>query len=331
MVDKAQREAQLLNWINQHSEFSCETLEMVSGDASFRRYFRFSDQGKSIIAVDAPPGFEDSEIFVAVAKAYEQHGVRVPHVYCVDTEQGFYCIEDFGNRQFASVLGQPDAGSYYKLAFAQLPGIQSCKTTESGGLPAFDNALLAREFYLFTHWLCEVHLKLSLTPEELALLTEADGLLRDNFFAQPQVGVHRDFHSRNLMLLDDGSVGVIDFQDAVTGPVTYDVVSLLRDCYQVWPDDFVDDLLKHVHSEYHSDYDYEQYRRWFDLTGIQRHVKASGIFCRLWHRDAKQGYLNDIPATLNYIVNVAKRYDEFTPLADFVATRVLPNLEKAST
>lgn len=329
VVDKAQREAQLLDWINQHSEFSCDALEMVSGDASFRRYFRFSDQGKSIIAVDAPPGFEDSETFVNVAKAYEQHGVNVPHVYCVDVNLGFYCIEDFGNRQFASVLNQPDADTYYKRAFRQLPGIQSCRETRAGALPSFDDALLEREFHLFTHWLCEVHLNLTLTPEEQALLTEADGLLRENFFAQPQVGVHRDFHSRNLMLLDDDSVGVIDFQDAVTGPVTYDEVSLLRDCYQVWPDEFVDDLLRHVHAEYHSEYDFEQYRRWFDITGIQRHVKASGIFCRLWHRDGKQGYLKDIPATLTYIKQVAARYDEFNPLAEFVASRVLPNLNKA--
>ncbi|GAA0859139.1 aminoglycoside phosphotransferase family protein [Aliiglaciecola litoralis] len=326
MTDKQQRQQALLNWINSDTGFSCQSLDIVSGDASFRRYFRFTDLNtqQSIIAVDAPPKFEDSSKFVDIAKAYHAAGVHVPKVYCHDPAQGFYCLQDFGNHQFALEVQSANVIARYKQAIDQLPSIQACVSVNNKPLPWYDDQLLATELHLFTHWLMEVHLGLVLDNNQRKLVQDCYDYIADIFKAQPQVGVHRDYHSRNLMVLDDNRIGVIDFQDAVIGPITYDLVSLLRDCYQSWSSQQIAELLAYTQQTYYPNYDLAQFTFWFDMTGIQRHIKASGIFCRLCHRDGKQGYLHDIPHTLDYIIDVAGRYTETREFANFVATIVKP-------
>lgn len=327
------RQQQLQNWINQATNFGVTALKMVSGDASFRRYFRFDDGARSIIAVDAPPTHENNEVFISVAKAYREAGIMVPSVIDFSLEQGFMLLEDMGDRLFASAydseLGYDNKTIelLYSKALDALPAIQAVTDTQLGPLPPFDDALLDAEFYLFNHWLVEVHLALSLSDSDKQVLTDAQDRIRQVFKAQPQAGVHRDYHSRNLMLLGYSKVpeiGIIDFQDAVVGPITYDAVSLLRDCYIVWPNDMVEELLKKWHQTYFTQYPWSDFKYWFDIVGIQRHIKASGIFCRLCHRDGKQGYLADIPRTLSYITTVASEYPELQDFAQLIEQKILP-------
>lgn len=326
MTHKLQREQQLLSWIQTATSYRCQELEMVSGDASFRRYFRFHDASKnlSVVAVDAPPEFEDSRKFVDIAQAYKQGHLNVPEVLAHNPEQGFYCLQDFGDRQFTQELTHSNVDALYQKAVAHLPAIQACQSVNGQSLPFYDEALLAAELYLFTHWLIEVHLGLTITEPQQKMLTSSYQFICETFTGQPQVGVHRDYHSRNLMILQDDSIGVIDFQDAVIGPITYDLVSLLRDCYQSWSEEQVQQLLNAAHATHFSQYPFDQFRVWFDLTGIQRHIKASGIFCRLCHRDGKSGYLNDVPHTLDYIISVAKHYKQLVALSEFVSEIVKP-------
>jgi len=261
VVNKQQREQALLTWINQATDFHCSELNMVSGDASFRRYFRFDAKEaslhKTIIAVDAPPDFEDSHKFVAVANAYLKCNVPVPNVLAHNCEEGFYLLEDFGDVQFANQLNDTNMQNWYSKAIAILPNIQRCESSENGTLPEYDDHLLNNELYLFTHWLMKVHLKLNASETELAMIRETYNYLVDVFRSQPQVGVHRDYHSRNLMVIGQNQIGVIDFQDAVVGPITYDLVSLLRDCYQYWNHNQVDTLLKLAHQQHYSQYDWQ--------------------------------------------------------------------------
>ncbi|BDX05418.1 aminoglycoside phosphotransferase family protein [Planctobacterium marinum] len=314
----------LLNWINTQTNLRAEALDMVSGDASFRRYFRFKFEGCSYIAVDAPPEKENNHAFFHIAKRYFDAGVQVPEIKAVDLALGFWVLEDFGDVLLANRFDSKDVQPLYAQALEALRGIQHVMTTDAGTLPAFDDALLDAEFHLFNHWLIEVHLKLGLTDTQWQTIHEAQEAIRRVFKAQPQVGVHRDYHSRNLMVLPDDSIGIIDFQDAVTGPVTYDAVSLLRDCYVVWPDAMVDTLISEWREGHFPQYDAKEFARWFDFVGMQRHIKASGIFCRLCHRDGKQGYLADIPRTLEYVVKFGRRYGETRDFADLVASMVIP-------
>lgn len=328
------REQQLQNWINQETPYRATQLHMVSGDASFRRYFRFQHQEQWIIAVDAPPTHENNEVFINVANAYLQAGIRVPSVKDYSLDLGFMLLEDFGDRLFASAYEDSTISSLYEKALDVLPDIQSVSQTAMGPLPEFDDALLDAEFHLFNHWMLDVHLSLNISDAEWAEIHKAQDLIRDVFKRQPQAGVHRDYHSRNLMLLGNQEatdIGIIDFQDAVVGPITYDAVSLLRDCYVVWPDDMVETLLKSFHQAHFAQYEWHDFKYWFDMVGIQRHIKASGIFCRLCHRDGKQTYLHDIPRTLAYIVNVAKQYPQLSTFSQLIASRILPAIETSLT
>lgn len=331
------REQQLQNWINQDTSFHAERLLMVSGDASFRRYFRFSTQNATVIAVDAPPTHENNEVFINVANAYQAAGIRVPEVLDYSLEQGFMLLQDFGDVMFASAYDHDRIDEFYEKALEALPAIQGVTRTAMGPLPLFDDALLDAEFHLFNHWLLKVHLDLSLPETSWQIIHDAQDKIRRVFLKQPQAGVHRDYHSRNLMLTaapdapetDLPEIGIIDFQDAVTGPVTYDAVSLLRDCYVVWPEEMVYRVLKRWHSKHFSQYEWRDFCFWFDVTGIQRHIKASGIFCRLCHRDGKQGYLNDIPRTLDYVVRYAGKYPELAEFATLVKQEILPAMQRS--
>jgi aminoglycoside/choline kinase family phosphotransferase len=238
-------------------------------------------------------------------------------------------LEDFGDATLLPNLTQESADQLYGSAMTSLLTFQQSAKTEN--LPAYDEPMLMREMQLFPDWLLEKHLDLRLSDDSKKMLARTFNALTESALEQPKVFVHRDYHSRNLMLLSDNSLGVIDYQDAVLGPVTYDLVSLLRDCYIEWDDTQVSRwcnaylegaIATGVMNETHR----LRFKRWFDWMGVQRHLKASGIFARLNHRDGKPGYLGDIPRTLNYIVNVGKQYEELMPLSEFVSRRVLPTL-----
>lgn len=340
------RRSQALNqWVKSLSDWQIDNFRMISGDASFRRYFRFCSHLQSFIAVDAPPETEKNAQFVGLSSALIKLGVSVPKVLDHDMTHGFLLIEDFGDDLFSkAITDSQKAPSLYQSALSLLTKLQKLPhlnlSEEKFELPEYNEQLLAIESDLFTHWLLKVHLGLSLSDLQQKLIVRVQHYLAQIFFAQPQVGVHRDYHSRNLLLLagdetGQTQIGVIDFQDAVKGPLTYDMVSLLRDCYVSWPEEFVEQQLRQIHGAYYQQYDWTTFKHWFDCTGIQRHLKAAGIFARLSHRDGKAGYLQDIPRALDYVVTVGRalsrspQLDWFAKFIDFIEEIVLPELQRS--
>jgi aminoglycoside/choline kinase family phosphotransferase len=324
-----QRIEQLKTWLASLPELSEFSFEPASNDASFRRYFRIRQNGKSYIAMDAPPEREDSRPFVRISQALESIGLNVPHIYWRDLDQGFMLLEDLGNEVYLDKLSVDTVERLYGDALGALVTLQACGPRE--GLPLYDRALLMREMALFRDWLVKEELNLSLSDNENAMLMAVFELLADNALEQPQVCVHRDYHSRNLMVVASHNPGILDFQDAVIGPVTYDLVSLLRDCYVSWPKAQVRDWVMGyfelaVQSGILAPEHEAQFMDWFDLMGVQRHLKASGIFARLNRRDGKPSYLKDIPRTLGYITELENDFKPLQSLSDFIRTRVLPIL-----
>lgn len=327
-----QREALIRQWLDDILETREYGLALASGDASFRRYFRVTlPGGESRIVMDAPPDKEDCRPFLDVIARLEPADVHVPYVYAEDLVRGFLLLEDLGDRLYLAELEPDTADSLYTTAIDALLRIQRGDTT---GLPPYDRELLEREMRLFPEWLLQTHLGLRLDEAEQGMLEETFAVLLQNALEQPRVLVHRDYHSRNLLLTGAKSPGVIDFQDAVLGPVSYDLVSLLRDCYIAWPSQRVDHWRdaytdKAVRAGILSETQAASMPRWFDLMGAQRQLKAAGIFARLNHRDGKPGYLADIPRTLGYIVQAAQRQPALAGLACFIEGRVLSRLEAA--
>jgi aminoglycoside/choline kinase family phosphotransferase len=322
----------LKRWLENELDFSDYSLKPASSDASFRRYFRVTHDGSSFIVMDAPPEKEDTRPFVTVARLLLDVGVNVPEILDENPELGFLLLSDLGSRSYLGDLRDDTVERLYGDALGALAAIQACAPAP-GVLPDYDRALLMREMGLFRDWLVGAHLGIAPDPVQSAMLEETFERLAENALAQPRVCVHRDYHSRNLMVTRHNNPGILDFQDAVMGPVTYDLVSLLRDCYVAWPRARVESwalgyqelalqsgILRAEHE------DPARFLRWFDLMGVQRHLKAAGIFARLNHRDGKPGYLNDIPRTLGYVVDVARRYREIAALGDFVETQVLSRL-----
>ncbi|MGH8427660.1 MAG: aminoglycoside phosphotransferase family protein [Gammaproteobacteria bacterium] len=308
-------------------------LTPASGDASFRRYFRVSPaSGAGVIAVDAPPEHENLSRFVDVARALEGLGLHVPHVLACDFAQGFALISDLGRETYLMRLQAGDAPApLYAAAIEALVRLQGWAEPD---LPAYDAALLDAEMRLFEDWLLERHLELDLDGRERPLVACVRERLTESALAQPRVAVHRDYHSRNLMVCAP-LPGILDFQDAVLGPVTYDLVSLLKDCYVAWPREQVLEWLRTYRTcalagGLPVGADEKQFLHWFEMMGMQRHLKAAGIFARLWHRDGKPDYLRDIPRTLNYVAEAASALPEFAEFRDFLAARVMPTLEEAA-
>lgn len=322
-----QRRQMLESWLTQQSGLSGFSLERASFDASFRRYFRVRANGSTYIAMDAPPANEDCRPFVTLARAFSGLGLHVPAVLAEDLERGFLLLEDLGSDHYLDVLSTTNVQRLYGDALSALVIIQTCGPRE--GLPNYDRALLLRELGLFREWLLERQLGMSLGEAGETMLDTTYDFLVLNALEQPRVCVHRDYHSRNLLVSAPPIPGILDFQDAVLGPVTYDLVSLLRDCYIDWPCDRVEDWAKGyfelaVQSGVLRAEHEQRFLRWFDLMGVQRHLKASGIFARLNQRDGKPGYLKDIPRTLNYVVQVARRYPELAGLGRMIENAVLP-------
>ncbi|VAW93847.1 Phosphotransferase involved in threonylcarbamoyladenosine t(6)A37 formation in tRNA [hydrothermal vent metagenome] len=291
-------------------------ISPASADASFRRYFRVEHQDGSHIIMDAPPDKEDSEPFVRISSYLASLALNVPQVVNSQDKQGFYLLTDLGSTQYLDFLTTDNVDRLYQDAMQALFVMQSrCKQPEAR-IPPYDEPLLLTEMGLFSEWYLGHELKASLSKRQLEIIQSSYQILANSALQQPNVFVHRDYHSRNLMFVESANPGILDFQDAVWGPVTYDLVSLLRDCYITWPQQKVESWMKKYYSwlcddGLISDVSEIQFIRWFDLMGMQRHLKASGIFARLNHRDNKPGYMNDIPRTMNYLLSVASNYSEF--------------------
>ncbi len=330
------RELALQAWCEAITGHHQQKIQPVSGDASFRRYFRVTDGVRSLIAVDAPPPQESLDAFIAVASAYAEQQLQVPEVLAADHEYGFMLLSDLGSTLLLGELNQASMASWYQRSLHDLMKVMKVTRTEQAELPNYDEALLRRELALFHDWLVHTHLQLEVSAHEQTVWKEFCDTLVTNALEQPQVGVHRDYHARNIMIQADESLAYIDFQDAVVGPITYDAVSLLRDCYVRWPDHQVQELSAWFHNVLvehgllEATVELEQWQRWFDLMGLQRHTKAAGIFARLCHRDGKRAYLQDVPRTLGYLHDIAGKYPEFADYQQWLANKVQPAMAKVT-
>ena len=325
------RKQSLSQWVAQQMNINSLQLLPVSGDASFRRYFRFECDGQSYIAVDAPPEHENNQAFSSIARLLESHQLNVPQFLHLDLVQGFIVISDLGDRLLLSELTNENVGNYYAKAFKVLLNMQAISAPKINDLPVYDSEKLNFELSLFQDWFLERYLSIDIEDQEKEMFERTFSLLVDNAIQQPQTFVHRDFHSRNLMLTNSEQLAVIDFQDAVTGPLTYDLVSLLRDCYIEWPDERVDEWCNQywqnsLDANLHQ-LTYSEFKQAFDWMGMQRHIKVLGIFCRLNYRDSKSGYLKDLPLTYRYVKKIASHYPEFSEFNTFLESKVEPHLE----
>ena len=308
------RLSQLQQWLESIEENSFTDIQPASADASFRQYFRVYHRRKHChyIVMDAPPEKEDCHPFIHITELIRGAGVNAPQIYASSVAQGFLLLADLGNRPYLDALNNNTAEQLYSDAINALIKMQSIKAI----LPAYDCALLQTEMNLFEIWYLNRHLDIHLNPEQKTALQAIFNLLIHTAEEQPQVFVHRDYHSRNLMLTEQNNPGVIDYQDAVNGPISYDLVSLFKDCYIHWPREKTEHWLKQYLSRLNIDYSITPATllRWFDLMGVQRHLKVLGVFARLNYRDGKQQYLNDLPLTLQYLLETCDYYAELKPL-----------------
>jgi hypothetical protein len=290
--------------------------------------------------MDAPPGKEDVRPYLKVSHLLEGIGVHVPHVHETDIERGLLLLEDLGSTQYLARLDAgDDPDALYGDALSALADIQLKGREVAAELPPYDRAALLRELALMPEWFLARHLELSLSASDQAVITAAFEFLITEALLQPNVFVHRDYHSRNLMVMGARNPGVIDFQDAVRGPIGYDLVSLLKDCYIAWPRERVERWVSGYRALLVSrggvaagcvGKDEREFLRWFDLIGVQRHIKVLGIFARLWYRDGKMGYLRDLPLTLEYVRDTCTRYPELADLSRFVEQHLVPGLPRAN-
>jgi len=353
----------MFDWLENDLLLTVTACAPASSDASFRRYFRvLTSEGcidaggtaartqeveqrreplpratrgvvaeQQFIVMDAPPTKENIEPFIKIAKLLTQSHVNVPTIFQQNLADGFLLLEDFGNQCFLDQLNEDTAADLYQSAFNSLFNLQTRTSIENAGLPCYDELLLHRELAIFDEWFLGQLLDIQMPP---SIWEPVRAILTASALEQPRTCVHRDYHSRNLMVLDSDSPGVIDFQDAVIGPITYDLVSLLRDCYIAWPEQRVErwrngyfERLRQAGLIHCTP---AQFTRWFDLMGLQRHLKAIGIFSRLHLRDGKSNYLDDIPRTLNYVTTVCAAYPELAEFNDFLHDDVLPAHRKYS-
>ena len=320
MTPTPDRVAARLAWTRQVFGDATLTLASASADASFRSYWRTHHDGRSWIVMDSPPAREDPRPWLEIGARLSAAGLHVPAVQAQDLERGFLLIEDLGSQLYLPALNDRTVDALYGDAMNALLRMQ--RDADVGGMQPYDHAFLQRELEIMPEWLLGRHL--DHTPEcaEGDVLESAFTVLLHNALEQPRCFVHRDYHSRNLLITANNNPGIIDFQGALIGPITYDLASLLRDCYIVWDRARVETWVESYRLRLQAaqliaaEVDRERFRRWFDLIGLQRHIKVLGIFCRLCYRDGKPGYLDDLPRVYDYVIDVAGRYPE---LAEFVA------------
>ena len=310
------RRSQLQHWIETRLNTSPLTLEPASADASFRRYFRVRAAGLSLIAMDAPPGREDCRPFVRVARLLAAAGVHVPRVIAEDLEQGFLLLSDLGTTSYLQALNDTSADELFRDATDALLRWQLASRPDV--LPLYDEALLARELQIFPEWYLQRHLGFTLSLAQRRALSAVFALILANNLAQPAVYVHRDYMPRNLMVCEPNP-GVLDFQDAVYGPITYDVASLFRDAFVSWDEERVLDWTARYWEKARRaglpvNGDFGRFYRGVEWMGLQRHLKVLGIFARLYYRDGKRGYLEDTARFVGYVRAVAGRYHALNPL-----------------
>jgi len=327
------RDQQIRDWLQQFAEIAGADLQPASADASFRRYFRVKNGDTSRIVMDAPPGKEDCAPFLRIASWLRSMQLNAPRVHAADPEQGMLLLSDLGTTQYLDVLNaEPGrADELYADAIGALLTLQREGVRYCAELPPYDEKLLRAELALFSEWLCGTHLGIRFSDSESQQWQAVVDSLVSNALDQPSVFVHRDYHSRNLMLVNDNNPGILDFQDAVCGPYTYDLVSLLKDCYIAWPPGRIIEWALSFFRKREAapgSISEESFLRHFELMGVQRHLKAAGIFARLNHRDGKPGFMHDVPRTLNYVLEISPRYGELDFLADLIANRIMPCLGK---
>ncbi|QWE00242.1 phosphotransferase [Polynucleobacter sp. JS-Mosq-20-D10] len=314
----------LRNWLKGLEpswQLDLPTLTPASADASFRRYFRIASKNPdfpTLIVMDAPPQHEPLDNFIQVDLLLENAGLNVPKILEKNVAEGFLLLNDLGAKTYLAELNLESADSLYKDATHAL--VQMQLASKPDVLPNYDEILLKRELDLFPEWYLGKHLHIELSKLQSLQIQQAFELIIQNNLAQAKVYVHRDYHSRNLMVTEKNNPGVIDFQDAVYGPITYDASSLWRDAYILWPEERVIDWVIKFWEEGRQvglpmPNDFGQFYRDFEWMGLQRHLKILGIFARLFHRDGKDGYLKDIPLVLEYAIATANRYIELKPLA----------------
>ncbi|MBS0555837.1 MAG: phosphotransferase [Proteobacteria bacterium] len=305
------RTAARQEFVRRHFPQAQTRIDAASADASFRSYWRVRAGDDARIVMDAPPDKEDIAPWLDIATRLHGAGVHAPQVFAADPANGFVLMEDLGDRTYLPELNESSVDGLYADALGALARMQAIDTT---GLPHYDRARLIAEMELLPEWFLKRHLGFTPSCDEWDVIEGAFTHLVHAALEQPRVFVHRDYHSRNLLVTATMSPGVIDFQDAVAGPIAYDLVSLLRDCYIAWPDARVEAWVEAYRRRAATDIDAATFRRWFDLIGLQRHIKVLGIFCRLWYRDGKAQYLRDLPLVWQYFTRVARRYPE---LVDF--------------
>jgi N-acetylmuramate 1-kinase len=320
----------LTRWIAGLPGPPVDRIAPASSDASFRRYFRVHRGEETQVAMDAPPEREALDDWLRVARILAASGVHTPPVIAVDSEQGFVLMGDLGRHHYLEAVEKgADPEPLYADAIDALVRMQSAAPAEASALPPYDRELLHRELSLFSEWFASRHLGLALDDDARRTVADAFEWLCDAALAQPVVLVHRDYHSRNLLVRPDGNPGIVDFQDAVRGPVTYDLVSLLKDCYVVWPRKRLFAWLDRYRERAAAagidvGESRDEFVRWFDRMGLQRHLKVLGIFSRLWHRDGKSGYLADLPRVLDYTLEATAATPALAPFDAFLRRQVVP-------
>ncbi|MBF7687644.1 aminoglycoside phosphotransferase family protein [Acinetobacter rathckeae] len=325
-----QREQQIKVWLTEVLGSEQFEINYLAGDASFRRYARIKQNNKTFMLMDAPPEKEDCEPFVRIDEFLAHHGVRVPQIQAKSLEHGLLLLEDFGDVVLAQKLNQDTVQEYYTQCFTQLSALQAIDATAQ--LPHYSREKLLIEMQLLTTWFIP-SIGLQLSKSETNTIEETFNLLLDNALAQPQVIVHRDFHSRNLMVLENQStLGVIDFQDAVIGADTYDLISLVRDAYVRWPvaqvNAWIEQFYVQLPSSHKQQRDMAQFKKDADFMALQRHIKILGIFVRLFERDGKQNYLKDLPLVMWYVLEQSQRYPELNAFYQLLEQKIRPAFEQ---
>lgn len=317
------RYEKLESWLSQNN-YDVSSLRVLSGDASFRKYYRVDKDAISYVVMDCPPDKENLDAFIKISDKLQKAKINVPKLFECNEDDGFLVISDLGDNLYSKKLDKETVYCLYTDALETIVKMQM--NTDLSGLDNFDN-LYDEENKLFTDWFLQHHQKIDLDNSLKSDLSNEFDKINSIIKDIPKTFVHRDFHSRNLLVTDINNPGVIDYQDAVLGPVTYDLVSLLKDCYITWDDGLVEDMLESFFTRIKSNSinSISDFRYWFDITGVQRHIKAIGIFSRLNYRDNKDGYLNDIPRTYAYVDKVLNKYKDLSNLNEIFNSLEIAN------
>jgi aminoglycoside/choline kinase family phosphotransferase len=312
----------VFQWLIDFHQFSIIDVQPLLGDASFRKYYRLlgyfeSQKPQTFILMEAPKTMEKTEDFIKIDHFFHTHHIRVPQILKMNDSQELLLLEDFGDRLLLNELHHNNLSVYYKNALDIIAAIQNISVLPSK-LPPFDIDHMIEEMAMFKDWFLNQHLNIHLTLEDEKMIEDTFLKISQSISLHPQTIIHRDFHARNLMILDNDALGVIDFQDAMIGPRSYDVVSLLKDCYIVWDEPIQKQWCEYFHDISNASCDFQTFWKEFNLCGLQRHLKVLGIFCRLYHRDGKDRYLNDLPVVWNYTLTALQKMPEYETFFQFM-------------